>query len=865
MRIKKLSLMYSIFINLSHMKTLFIFLVTLLGISTSIIAQNVGINSTGAAPVASAMLDIVATDKGLLVPRFALSDVTVAAPVVAPALSLIVYNTATAGVAPNNVLPGFYYWDGAKWVAFSGSGGREWALLGNAGTVAGTNFLGTTDNVDLQFRVNNIQGGKINIASNQTFFGYQAGLVTTGTGNSFFGTNSGIANAAGTFNTAVGYLTFTTSATGNFNTTIGYGSMRSNLSGSNNTFLGVNAGANWSATSNNTGVGMFALQGLPGGTGTGNTALGYGAGSGTTPNNLATGNGSYNTFIGYNASINNSAYTNATAVGANALAGASDVLILGGVNGTNGATSDVRVGVGVISPASSAILDITATDKGLLIPRVALTSIALAGPITAPVTSLIVYNTATAGAGTANAVTPGYYYWSGAAWIRLTGTGWQVGSSTATTNAIGAAGSIGYFGTSTSSHVDFVTNNLVRGRFSNLGEFFVGTINTVLAGDLMNAVGNVTFPWAANGYSAFDGAGVYGQITSGTTLYAGVQGEYYGTNAQGAGVRGLIGTNVAGTSFANTINGVNGAGGVTAASAGSYKFGVYGSGGVSIRSGGVMGYDFGINGALGYYASSGLDYSVYGFGTGYFTGVAAGRMANNSINNEIFNNPDSHIGLGIYGGVMGGWVKGLVYGTNFSGQKYGVYVHGNTITNDKFVQLNNSSSSDKRIASYATTALTNELTSKGKVNLVNGQATVSFDKKLTELCDLTSLVITATSMGNCNGVYIDNISKNGFTINEINNGTHNVAVSFIISGTLKQATEFTEADVLSNQYEVNMNGVMHNDNNTSTNGTPIWYDGQNVRHDAVDEELTGRKTLKEAQAKENEKLFRPTKKTTTEK
>lgn len=61
-------------------------------------------------------------------------------------------------------------------------------------TVAGTNFLGTTDNVDLQFRVNNIQGGKINITNSQTYFGYQAGLATTGISNSFFGTNTGIIN-----------------------------------------------------------------------------------------------------------------------------------------------------------------------------------------------------------------------------------------------------------------------------------------------------------------------------------------------------------------------------------------------------------------------------------------------------------------------------------------------------------------------------------------------------------------------------------------------------------------------------------------------------------------------------------------------
>ena len=161
------------------MKTLFIFFFTLLSISTSIIAQNVGISNSGIAPVASAMLDIVATDKGLLVPRFALSDITVAAPVVAPAVSLIVYNTATAGVSPNNVLPGFYYWDGTKWVAFSGSGGREWALLGNAGTVAGTNFLGTTDAQHLDFRTNNTTRMRI---MNSTY-------PTVGIGTSFPVTN----------------------------------------------------------------------------------------------------------------------------------------------------------------------------------------------------------------------------------------------------------------------------------------------------------------------------------------------------------------------------------------------------------------------------------------------------------------------------------------------------------------------------------------------------------------------------------------------------------------------------------------------------------------------------------------------------
>ena len=71
-----------------------------------------------------------------------------------------------------------------------------------------------------------------------------------------------------------------------------------------------------------------------------------------------------------------------------------------------------------------------------------------------------------------------------------------------------------------------------------------------MPGDLLNGVSNVSFPWAMNGYSAFNGAGVYGSVTSGATIYAGVQGEYFGTNSGGAGVRGIAG--------AQTINGVNG-------------------------------------------------------------------------------------------------------------------------------------------------------------------------------------------------------------------------------------------------------------------------------------------------------------------
>lgn len=113
-------------------------------------AQNIGINATGAAPAASAMLDITATDRGLLIPRVALTATNSALPVTTPADALLVYNTATAGTAPNNVTPGYYYYSTASstWLPIL-SGVKGWTTTGNYGTVAGTNYIGTNDAIDL--------------------------------------------------------------------------------------------------------------------------------------------------------------------------------------------------------------------------------------------------------------------------------------------------------------------------------------------------------------------------------------------------------------------------------------------------------------------------------------------------------------------------------------------------------------------------------------------------------------------------------------------------------------------------------------------------------------------------------------------
>ncbi|MFK8045068.1 MAG: hypothetical protein AB8B72_06215 [Crocinitomicaceae bacterium] len=66
----------------------------------------------------------------------------------------------------------------------------------------------------------------------------------------------------------------------------------------------------------------------------------------------------------------------------------------------------------IINP--NAILDVESTNKGILLPRLALTATTNATPLTSHVQGMIVYNTATAGD-----VTPGYYYNNGTVWVRI--------------------------------------------------------------------------------------------------------------------------------------------------------------------------------------------------------------------------------------------------------------------------------------------------------------------------------------------------------------------------------------------------------------------------------------------------------------
>ncbi|NDC42435.1 MAG: hypothetical protein EBZ77_12955, partial [Chitinophagia bacterium] len=171
------------------------------------------------------------------------------------------------------------------------------------------------------------------------FLGNSAGRsLTNGLRNAFVGVNAGY------------------SSNGNDNTYIGSNAGYFNTTGLNNTYIGRNAGYGVSGSttgSNNTYLGTFA--GNASTTGSGNLVAGYNAQTGASAGNTtvigstANGSASSTVAIGFGAVASG---LGSTAIGNKASATADNALVLGSINGVNGATASVNVGIGTTAPAS---------------------------------------------------------------------------------------------------------------------------------------------------------------------------------------------------------------------------------------------------------------------------------------------------------------------------------------------------------------------------------------------------------------------------------------------------------------------------------------------------------------------------------
>jgi hypothetical protein len=221
---------------------------------------------------------------------------------------------------------GFYYWayqNGTnRWVKMETDINSYWKVGGNAGTNPATHFMGTTDNVDLNFISNGNSMAKI--GATNTLMGHNiATPAGDGTYNTLLGRNyePNIRNTA-SYNTGAGANQFEKGITFNYNTAAGRGALYDLVNGQRNTAIGGWAG-DYLTKSNN-------------------TLLGYDA--------SASINDSFCTSLGYKAiaSPNGQPYIKfATAIGAETSARYNNTLCIGGLDGS---ISAVRVGIGLTNP-----------------------------------------------------------------------------------------------------------------------------------------------------------------------------------------------------------------------------------------------------------------------------------------------------------------------------------------------------------------------------------------------------------------------------------------------------------------------------------------------------------------------------------
>lgn len=146
-------------------------------------AQNVAINSSGAAPDSKAILDMTATDKGILIPRVVLNSNTDPISGTKPTGLMVFNNGGSFGST------GFYYWNGTTWYPVQGQSlpsatdkqtlrhnGSAWVAsssLTNDGTNVG---IGTST---ARAKLNVVDGGESSTQTNFTQSLANAGVLIT--------------------------------------------------------------------------------------------------------------------------------------------------------------------------------------------------------------------------------------------------------------------------------------------------------------------------------------------------------------------------------------------------------------------------------------------------------------------------------------------------------------------------------------------------------------------------------------------------------------------------------------------------------------------------------------------------------------
>lgn len=291
--------------------------------STAVHAQGLAVNNTNTPPVASAMLDVTSTSKGMLIPRMTAAQKTAIA---SPATGLLIYQTTPP--------VGFYYFNGIIWTGIeTGPAGGDLTgtypnpTLVTSGVSAGS-YGGTTQAPVLTIDAK----GRVTAASNTTISGVvpggsAGGVDLTGTYPNPVLTTTGV--SAGTYGTSTTVPVITVNSKGRVTsastTSISFPSAGWSLSGNSGTnpasnFVGTTDGVPlrfrinnvWAGELNGTNTSYGLNAGVSVSSGIFNVAIGLSALQANTT-------GQTNVAVGVNSLIQNSSGNNNTAIGTSAM------------------------------------------------------------------------------------------------------------------------------------------------------------------------------------------------------------------------------------------------------------------------------------------------------------------------------------------------------------------------------------------------------------------------------------------------------------------------------------------------------------------------------------------------------------------
>lgn len=202
-----------------------------------------------------------------------------------------------------------------------------------------------------------------------------------------------------------------------------------------------------------------------------------------------------------------------------------------------------QVGIGISNPNTSAMLEISSASKGLLIPRVALTSITDVTTIPSPANGLLIWNNGLGGVSTA-----GFYFWNNSKWNQVATTSTAAPSSGSWSTSGNNVGSYGGANTNlslgTSAYDDLifkvnsatvgrlgVNNSVSFGKSSNAGQDGVSIGSSSGAAQNAAAIGDSA---TANGYKSL-AIGFKAETTSNGETAVGFQTKTSGQNSTALG------------------------------------------------------------------------------------------------------------------------------------------------------------------------------------------------------------------------------------------------------------------------------------------------------------------------------------------